>query len=181
MPARRQTGGEEASLDALPARIGLRESRHIHARHRLTTEEVLHGIRFPDAIANGSYRVDIHHQDKPGITLRYLDGREEYSCPGKPKAFSRWREETTDSPTFYQVPYRALLPREGPDNLIAAGRMVDAEPGAHGGIRVMVNMNQTGEAAGVAAVLSLRHETTFADVPPALLRGTLADGGPIIL
>ena len=26
-------------------------------------EELLHGHRFPDAIANGTYRVDVHHMD----------------------------------------------------------------------------------------------------------------------
>jgi hypothetical protein len=38
---------------------------------------------------------------KPGITLRYLDGREEYSRPGRKKEHRRWREPTTQNPTFY--------------------------------------------------------------------------------
>jgi len=46
-----------------------------------------------DAIANGTYRVDVHHSDKPGITFRYLDGREVYIAPGKPVVASRWRPD----------------------------------------------------------------------------------------
>ncbi|HNX05933.1 MAG TPA: FAD-dependent oxidoreductase, partial [Opitutales bacterium] len=69
------------ALQALPSRIGVRESRHVRCRYQLRGEELLQGRRFPDAIANGSYRVDIHHQDKPGNTFLFLDGREVYERP----------------------------------------------------------------------------------------------------
>lgn len=168
-------------LQSLPARIGIRETRHVRCLHRLTDEEVLHGRRFPDAIANGSYRIDIHHHDKPGVTFRYLDGREVYSCPGLPSQASRWRAESAENPTFYQIPYRSLIP-EGPfGNLLAAGRFIDAEEQAHGAIRVMVNMNQTGEAAGTAAFLALKYGKAAQDLDVAELRGTLAEGGSVIV
>jgi hypothetical protein len=143
----------------------------------LTGEDVLHGRRFDDAIANGSYRVDIHHQDKPGITLRYLDGREEYLCPGQPGVIARWREESSVNPTFYQIPFRSMLPKQGPANLLIAGRMIDADSNAHAAIRVMVNMNQTGEAAGVAAVLALKKGINASDINVSDLRETLEQGG----
>jgi hypothetical protein len=146
--------GNKLSLAALPSRIGLRESRHVRCAYQLTGEDVLSGRRFPDAIANGSYRVDIHHQDKPGITLRYLDGRETYNRPGHPPEERRWRAETAENPTFYQIPFRSMTPGTHP-NLLIAGRMIDADPPAHAAIRVMVNMNQTGEAAGGEAFLAL--------------------------
>ncbi|MCC5850534.1 MAG: FAD-dependent oxidoreductase [Verrucomicrobia bacterium] len=177
---RKLPGGENVTLETLPARIGLRESRHIHSHHRLTTDEVLHGVSFPDVIAKGSYRVDIHHIDKPGITLRYLDGREEYSCPGQPKQYSRWREETETNPTHYQIPYRSLVPKGPYPNLIAAGRMIDTEPGAHAAVRVMVNMNQTGEAAGVACTLALQDNTPLNKLDPMKLRQTLSEGGSLL-
>ncbi|WP_309398255.1 FAD-dependent oxidoreductase [Cerasicoccus maritimus] len=169
------------ALQALPARIGIRETRHVRCLHQLTGDEVLHGKRFDDAIANGSYRVDIHHDDKPGITFRYLDGREVYTRPGLPHENGRWREATAQSPTFYQIPYRSLVPQGPFGNVLAAGRFIDADTVAHGAIRVMVNMNQTGEAAGVAAYLALKNECPAREVSPAKLRTTLADGGSIIL
>ena len=78
----RLPGGQDIALDALPASIGVRETRHARCLHRITEPELLGGVRFPDAIANGTYRVDIHHSDKPGLTFRYLNGRETYHVPG---------------------------------------------------------------------------------------------------
>lgn len=165
------------SLEALPSRLGLRESRHIRSPYQLTGDDVLAGRGFHDAIAQGSYRVDIHHQEKPGITLRYLDGTEEYCRPGFPNERGRWRPESPVNPTFYQIPYRSLLPLNGPVNVIVAGRMLDVDPVAHAAVRVMVNMNQTGEAAGVAATLALDTPGGFPAVAVSALRATLAKGG----
>jgi hypothetical protein len=165
------------SLEALPSRLGLRESRHIRSPYQLTGDDVLSGRAFDDTIAQGSYRVDVHHQDKPGITLRYLDGREEYHRPGFPSESSRWRPVTATNPTYYQIPYRTLLPLAGPDNVIVAGRMLDVDPTAHAAVRVMVNMNQTGEAAGVAAVLALETNRALRDLDVSTLRAKLIAGG----
>lgn len=169
------------TLQTLPARIGIRETRHVRCGYQLTGEDVLHGRRFDDAIANGSYRVDIHHHDKPGITLRYLDGREVYCRPGYRSEEGRWRQITDDNPTFYQIPYRSMIPQGNFGNLLAAGRFIDADEVAHAGIRVMINMNQTGEAAGTAAALALRESKTAVEIEPEKLRRTLADGGSVIL
>jgi len=178
---RKYAPGEAPVLHALPSRIGIRETRHVRCHHRLTGAEILHGQRFPDAIANGSYRVDIHHREEPGITFRYLDGREIIARPGQPGICARWRPVTAENPTFYQIPYRSLLP-EGPfPNLLAAGRFIDADEEAHGAIRVMVNLNQTGEAAGVAAFLALSHGVAATAVDSAELRGVLAEGNSLML
>ncbi len=171
----------KVTLQALPSRIGIRQTRHVRCHHQLTGEELLHGKRFPDAIANGSYSVDMHHDDKPGITLRYLDGRETYGRPGLPPEHRRWRAETPTNPTFYQIPYRSLVPQGPYENLLAAGRFIDADALAHSAIRVMVNMNQTGEAAGVAAYLALKNEQAAARIDAELLRKTLVEGGSVVI
>lgn len=169
------------SLQALPARIGIRETRHVRCQYQLTGEDVLAGRRFEDAVANGSYPVDVHHHDRPGITFRYLNGEQVYMRPDVPAEKSRWREPVANDPTFYQVPFRSLLPAGGPGNLILAGRMLDADTLAHGAVRVMVNMNQTGEAAGVAAYLALHQGKAIADLDPAAVRKTLAAGGSLVI
>jgi hypothetical protein len=173
---RREAPDAKLSLAALPSRIGLRESRHVKCAYQLTGHDVLYGREFDDAIAYGSYRVDIHHQDKPGITLRYLDGSELYVRPGYPGVQSRWREATETNPTFYQIPYRSMVPGSIP-NLLVAGRMIDADIEAHAAIRVMVNMNQTGEAAGTAAYLMLRDGKSAGQVNAAELRRLMDEGG----
>jgi hypothetical protein len=172
--------GDAVSVGALPARLGVRETRHAVCRHCLKEMEVLEGMRFPDAIANGSYRVDVHHGDREGITFRYLDGREEFVVPGKTSAHRRWRPERGQNPTFYQVPYRSIVPRDS-TNVLCAGRMVDADRGAFGGVRVMVNCNQMGEAAGTACYLALEATCGVAEIDTDRLRQTLRVGGSIII
>ncbi|RJP26258.1 MAG: FAD-dependent oxidoreductase [Candidatus Omnitrophota bacterium] len=169
------------TLQALPSQIGIRETRHVRCGYQLTGDDVLYGKRFDDAIANGSYRVDIHHQNKPGITLRYLNGTEQYSRPGFPSKTSRWREETATNPTFYQIPLRSLIPGGRYRNIITAGRMLDADRIAFSAVRVMVNMNQTGEAAGTAAWLALSSNTPINNLDPQEVRKLLAKEGAIIL
>lgn len=167
-------------LESLPSMIGVRESRHVKARARLSGDDLLQGVRFEDAIANGTYPVDIHEHGKPGILFRHLDGREDFHCPGQPCVSGRWRPEDTPSPAFYQVPLRCLIP-EGAANVVAAGRMLDADQGAFGAVRVMVNLNQTGEAAGVLASLALGSGKGVQDIPAAAVRAALAKGGSSVL
>lgn len=174
------SGGHAIGLATLPARIGIRESRHAVCLHTLTEDEVLSGRRFPDAVANGTYRVDVHFPDRPGLIFRYLDGREVTVAPGQPTKRGRWREPMAEDPTFYQVPYRSLVPR-GAVNVLVAGRLVDADRGAFGGVRVMVNCNQMGQAAGTAAWLALSDGIGVSEVAPEKLRATLEDQGAIIL
>jgi hypothetical protein len=177
---RHRDGGDRVALVQLPAAIGVRETRHAACLHRLTESEVLGGVRFGDAVANGSYRVDVHHSDKPGLTFRYLDGREVYVVPGREPVRGRWRPARDADPTFYQIPYRSLVPR-GAANVLVAGRLIDADRGAYGAARVMVNCNQTGEAAGAAAQVALDSGAAVADVDTEALRRTLARQGAVII
>lgn len=169
------------SLQGLAWRIGIRESRHVRCRYQITGEDVLNGVRFDDAVVNGSYRVDIHHQDRPGITTRYLDGTQRYEVPGRKTQVTRWRPPLDVDPTFYQVPLRCLIPRGTYDNLLVAGRLIDADSQAHAAVRVMVNTNQMGEAAGVAAYLALHRGAAVPSACADEVRRTLADGGSIVL
>jgi hypothetical protein len=170
---------DQLALLALPATIGIRETRRFEADYRLSEMDVLEGRRFEDAIANGSYRVDVHNPCGGGFVFKYLDGRQLTVGPeGAVKG--RWRPETEQNPTFYQIPYRCMTHERAP-NLIMAGRMISADKAAYGAIRVMVNCNQTGEAAGVAACLATRAGCGVREVDAGELRGLLADGGSIVL
>jgi hypothetical protein len=171
--------GNDIALVQLASALGIRETRVVEAAHCLTEEEVLNGVRFPDAIANGSYRVDVHAPEGGGFLFKYLDGRTLFAHGNGCKE-GRWREPTPENPTFYQIPYRCLFHPTRP-NLLCAGRMIQTDRGAFGAIRVMVTTNQMGEAAGVAAVLALRGRGSMTDVDPAALRRTLAEGGSIML
>ncbi len=167
-------------LLGLPATVAIRETRHVKCHYQMTDGDAMTGKLFHDAIANGSYRLDTHHQDKPGLTFKYLDGTEVYERVGYPREIGRWRPETLENPTFYQVPLRSLIPEKS-RNVILAGRMLDASAIAFSGVRVMVNMNQTGEAAGITAYLALQKNIDIPDVSSEEVRNKLAAGGSIII
>jgi len=177
---RKYSPEKKCVLTALPSYIGIRESRHVKCLFEANDDDSLHGKRYDDAIANGSYHFDQHHQDKPGITFRELDGTFHYTGgEGHPPQRGRWRPETKENPTFYQIPLRSIIPPK-PDNVIVAGRMFDAGLIAFSGMRVMVNMNQLGEAAGVASYLALNQNKPIQQVNPQDVRETLKKGGSII-
>ena len=147
--------GEGLAIVALAAHAGLRDSCHVDSLYRTATDDILYGRRFDDVIARGSYRVDIH--EGAGITFKYLDGHFErtYSDEkGHHYETGRWREKADDMPTWYEVPYRSIVPK-GSENVLAPGRILDCEREAYGACRVMVNCNQMGEAAGRAAANAL--------------------------
>jgi len=150
-------GGKGNPLLTLPAKIGIRETRHARCLHTLTQDELLSGQRFPDAIGYGTYPVDIHSARGAGVTFRRLE-----KAP------------------YYQIPYSSLVPK-GATNLLVAGRCLDADEGAFGAVRVMVNCNQTGQAAGVAAWLALDSARPVAEIDAAKLREALAKQGAIVL
>jgi hypothetical protein len=62
-----------------------------------------------------------------------------------------------------------------------AGRMLDADMIAFSGIRVMVNMNQLGEAAGVTAYLALNQNKAVQHINYGDVRNELKKGGSIII
>ena len=147
--------GEGLSIVALAAHAGLRDSCHVDSLYRTTTDDILYGRRFDDVIARGSYRVDIH--EGAGITFKYLDGHFERMVAdegGSHFETGSWREKADEMPTWYEIPYRSIVPK-GSENVLAPGRILDCERDAFGACRVMVNCNQMGEAAGRAAANAL--------------------------
>ncbi len=173
-------GKDPVVLLGLSSSIGIREGRHMELSYTLTGDDVLHGKHFDDAIANGSYPIDIHHADKPGCTFWYLNGMTEYEMDGHPHEISWWKEQSDDYPRYWQIPYRSLLPKEY-GNLLVCGRAMDADRQAYGAARVMINLNQTGEAAGVAAALCVSGNVRNDELDIAKLRGELTRGGSIML
>jgi len=57
---------------------------------------------------------------------------------------------------YFHVPYRTLLPK-GVRNLICAGRITGGDKDSHAATRNMVCCTVTGQGAGVAAAMSVKH------------------------
>jgi len=149
------TSSKPCLLD-LASTIGIRETRAFTANYRLTEEDVMQCRRFPDAIANGTYPIDVHDPK----TGRFK--------------FKRPRGD------FYQIPLSTMVSDKAP-NIVLAGRAISTDRGAFGGIRVMVNLNQTGEAAGVTASLAASGAKPVLKVAAQAVREQLAKLGAVII
>ena len=149
------TDNKPCLLD-LGASIGIRETRSFKANYTLTEKDVLSCKRFPDAIANGTYHIDVHDP----LTGKF-----------------KFKEPEGD---FYQIPLSVMLSTKA-RNLVLAGRIISSDRSAFGGIRVMVNLNQVGEAAGVAAALAASSTKSTSEVSAASVREHLSKLGAIII
>lgn len=158
MDIARKHGGEHNSpaLLDLGSYIGIRETRAFNASYTLTEEDVLSCKRFPDAIANGSYHIDVH-DPKTGV-FQFKEPRGE----------------------FYQIPLSTMVSKQS-DNVIMAGRMISTDRSAFGAVRVMVNLNQVGEAAGVTAALAASDGIVVSEVEAASVRSQLSKLGAVII
>ena len=118
-------GFERSYIAATGGFLGLRDSRRILGRYVLTTEDVMNGTHFPDAVVSSSYPIDFHRtDDAPSVLIRPAGGE-------------------------YHIPYRCMV--GDVPNLVVTGRCISADSGAHACIRVMVICMRLGEIAGIAA------------------------------
>ena len=74
------------------------------------------------------------------------------------------------------IPYRALLPRKI-DNLIVAGRCFSSDTAANNALNWIQQCIPTGQAAGTAAALAIRHGITLREVDHSVLQNNLVDQG----
>ncbi len=167
------------ALETLPSAIGIREGLHIQSIAPLKGQDLLGRSPCPDAIANGTYPVDIHNDQDDSISFKFLNGCEYIYQGGKLVSTTRWLPENQSLP-YYQIPLRCHVPI-GSKNLLAAGRMLDADRDAFGAVRVMVNLNQCGEAVGVASFQCLQKNCSVQEIDFRQTRSLLAKGGSIIL
>jgi len=166
------------SLVALCSYIGVRQTRQIKGMYQLTDDDVMTGRKFEDGIANCSYPVDIHKQDGT-MEIKYLSGNYKKILLDGTTETGRWCDSDKAS-TYYQIPYRSMVSTKC-KNLIVAGRMVDSEISAFSSMRVMVNSNQMGEAAGVAAYVAINSGKPVYDIDISILKSKLKQGGSLIL
>ena len=140
-------GFANARLRNFGMTLGTRDSRKIRGRHELAGHEVRGEARFADSV---------------GIFPEFIDGYGVLVLP------------TTGR--YFQVPYGVLVP-QGIDNLLVAGRCVAGDRVAHAATRSQMCCAVTGQAAGAAAAVSLRDDTSTAHVDVAHLQSALARQG----
>ena len=176
-------GFERAFLAALPTQVGIRESRQLEGLYTLTAEDVVEGRQFEDAIALGSWWIDIHcpmGRVRGGVHLCKGD------CPADPPC-DMLRERRDELPVrlfppeggWYGIPYRSLLPKDV-RNLVVSGRCISATHAAMAGARVMGTCMAIGQAAGTAAALATCRDAAPAELPASDVRRALAAAGAVL-
>ena len=75
-----------------------------------------------------------------------------------------------------RVPYRSLVPQTV-ENLLVAGRCISAQQDAMTQLRLIPPCLVTGQAAGTAAALALRENTTPRQLDVSLIQETLSKQG----
>lgn len=149
-------GFENARITQVAPVLGVRESRHIEGKYKVTVADVSSGVKFEDRIATYAFGMDVH--------------------PRNAEMKGNFKIEIAN---VYYVPYRAMLP-VGCDNLLVAGKTISCESQAAGGIRVMPCAMAIGQAAGAAAAIALRDKLTLDAVPTEELQSVLRAHGAIL-
>lgn len=131
-----------AYLEMLGTQIGVRETRRIRGRYRMTADDIRSGARFEDGIARSGYFIDIHDPKTATDPHIVMGARGTVRPEFKPQR-------------YYEIPFRCLQP-DGVENLLVACRAISTTFEAHAAVRVMATMHAVGEAAGRAVALASR-------------------------
>jgi hypothetical protein len=128
--------------------IGIRQTRWIKGRHQIQADEIRQGIRFEDAILRTTWPIELHDTLETHLWEPFAPEHVHYA------------------------PFRAMTPPDA-DNLIAAGRCVDADLIALSSVRVMGPCMAMGTAA--AHALDLANGGSVHDVSIAALQERVRD------
>lgn len=146
---RQQPGYEQVFLLDTASQLGIRTTRILNGCYQLTLKDTMTYRNFDDCIGvSGAY-----------TTINY-DGRK---VPEKERP-------------YWQIPYRALLPRHT-DNLLVAGRCFSYEEALTDDAREIGTCLVTGQGAGTAAALAIKGNDAVRNVNTAQLRSELEAQG----
>ncbi len=131
----------------LAPRLGVRESNRILGEHVITENDLRAGTLPEDTIAIGTYGLDLWGEEESVAV-------EERGTPA------------------YGIPYRALVPK-AVNGLLLAGRIISGTHIGMSAYRVMPIVGSIGQAAGVAAALSVQRRQSPRDIDVDAVRAIL--------
>ncbi len=140
---------KDLSVVATAEQIGVREGRRIRGRYLLTADDLANGLRHEEAVCRANFPIDVHALDESGN-----------------KEISRKFKAKGKQP--YDIPYPSLVAADV-DGLLMAGRCISGDFIAHSSYRVTGNSVPMGEAAGLAAAVSVKksvmpHELKWGEI-----------------
>jgi hypothetical protein len=127
--------------------LGVRQTRFVEGLYKITGEDVIEGRRFDDSIAVAANPI-IHFY-----------------------GYRRFLEHEG-----YDIPYRCILPKKVA-NLLVVGRCMSSDQRAYESWRAMAHIMPIGEAAGMAAALSIERGVEPKELDVKALQEKLIDQG----
>lgn len=119
-------------LTTLPFLLGKRESRRLMGDWIYRQSDVERRVAFEDAVATGSWSIDLHYVEDPKVPFVTRCEQPHYGR--------------------YWIPYRSIYSRNV-ENLFMVGRCFSCTHVGLGGPRVINTLSQLGVAAGVATAM----------------------------
>lgn len=129
-------GFEDAFLALIPSQVNILDTRQLQSLYNLTLDDILEHRDFGDKIALAA---------APAYNPAVLPGA---------------KERVLGNPVLYSLPFRSLVP-EDLANMLVVGPSAGFEFLAQGSAGRIPPGMSAGQAAGVAAALSLEQEVTF--------------------
>ncbi len=134
----RELGGAWRNLAvvATAEQLGVREGRRIRGRYVITARDLAQGLKHDEAVCTAKFPIDVH-----ALTAQGNQEIDQHFKQGGMRP--------------YDIPYPALVAADV-DGLLMAGRCISGDFIAHSSYRVTGNSVPMGEAAGLAAAVSIR-------------------------
>ena len=127
---------------------GIRQTRWIVGQHHLTVEEIRAGTKFDDAVGRTAWPIELHDHGDGHHWILF------------------------DEDHVHYIPLRSLIPAEA-QNVVAAGRCIDADSAALSSVRVMGPCMAMGMAA--AHALDLAGSGSVQQIDMAQMRDRVQD------
>ncbi len=152
-------GYQNAKIIGLSHQIGIRETRRVYGNYRLTKADCMAAKTFDDQIFLCGAPIEDHRKSNDGSSETYW----QYVPKGG----------------VYGVPYGTIVPKKS-YNTWVVGRCFSATHDAHASCRSMAQTMSMGQAAGVAAVLSLDSDLDAKNINIKQLQDSLIELGAIL-
>lgn len=149
--------GYEPDIESMSPETAMRETRRIVCDAKITAEDYVAAVRYPDGICNSFYPIDLHRDGMGGIYQIFLEDGQVPSIP------------------------LSAMTVKGVSNLFVAGRCAWGDRLANSAYRVKASCMAMGQACGAAAALAVDSNagrTRGLDIEK--LRQTLASNGAIL-
>lgn len=149
-------GFENSRIHSIAHHIGVRESRRVVGIDYIGLETFEQAAKYPDGIARVRYEVDIHNPGGSGTLIKHIGEND-----------------------WYEIPYGCLVAKDV-SNLLVGGRPISVDHAIHSSMRIMPSACSVGQAAGVAAAMSVEEKISLSKLDGTEVRRKLRKMGATV-